>query len=154
MRFLDYAPILHISALTGERAGKVLETIDKVAAARRTRVPTPALNRFVAEVTAANPPVSPDRAHVRILYAAQVGVSPPRSSSSPTWRRRFISPTSGSSSTSSGSVSASSGRRSGFRCGGAARKAAAGRGRRGVRARPEERIGPVRTARGGNQRRK
>jgi GTP-binding protein len=77
MRFLDYAPILHISALTGERAGRVLETIDKVAAARRTRVPTPALNRFVAEVTAANPPVSPDRAHVRILYAAQVGVAPP-----------------------------------------------------------------------------
>jgi len=77
MRFLDYAPILHISALTGERAGKVLETIDKVAAARRTRVPTPALNRFVAEITAANPPVSPDRAHVRILYAAQIGVAPP-----------------------------------------------------------------------------
>ena len=36
MRFLDYAPILHISALTGERATKVLETIDKVAAARRS----------------------------------------------------------------------------------------------------------------------
>jgi len=77
MRFLDYAPILHISALTGERAGKVLETIDKVAAARRTRVPTPVLNKFVAEVTAANPPVSPGRAHVRILYAAQIGVAPP-----------------------------------------------------------------------------
>jgi len=77
MRFLDYAPILHISALTGERAGKVLETIDRVAEARRTRIPTPALNRFVAEVTAANPPVSPDRAHVRILYAAQIGVAPP-----------------------------------------------------------------------------
>ena len=29
MRFLDYAPILHISALTGERTPKVLETIDK-----------------------------------------------------------------------------------------------------------------------------
>src|SRR5713101_9594236 len=52
MRFLDYAPILHISALTGERAGKVLETIDKVAAARRTRVPTPALNTFIESVTA------------------------------------------------------------------------------------------------------
>jgi GTP-binding protein len=77
MRFLDYAPILHISALTGERAGKVLETIDKVAVARRTRIPTPALNRFVADITAANPPVSPDRAHVRILYAAQIGVAPP-----------------------------------------------------------------------------
>jgi GTPase len=77
MRFLDYAPILHISALTGERAGKVLETIDKVAAARRTRIPTPALNKFLAEVTAANPPVSPGRKHVRILYAAQIGVAPP-----------------------------------------------------------------------------
>ena len=77
MRFLDYAPILHISALTGERAGKLLETIDKVAAARRTRVPTPALNKYIEEVTAANPPVSPGRRQVRILYAAQIGVAPP-----------------------------------------------------------------------------
>jgi GTPase len=77
MRFLDYAPILHISALTGERAPKVLETIDKIADSRRKRVPTPALNKFVEAVTAANPPISPGRRHVRILYAAQVGVAPP-----------------------------------------------------------------------------
>ena len=77
MRFLDYASILHVSALTGERSGKVLETIDKVAAARRKRVPTPALNKFVEAVTAANPPVSPGRRHVRIMYAAQIGVAPP-----------------------------------------------------------------------------
>jgi GTP-binding protein len=77
MKFLDYAPILHISALTGERTPKVLETIDRVAAARRTRVPTPALNRFVQSVTAANPPISPGKRHVRIMYAAQIGVAPP-----------------------------------------------------------------------------
>ncbi len=77
MKFLDYAPVLHISALTGERAPRVLETIDRVAAARRTRVPTPLLNKFIEGVTAANPPVSPGRRHVRILYAAQVGVAPP-----------------------------------------------------------------------------
>ena len=77
MRFLDFAPILHISALTGERTTKVLETIDKVAAARRMRVPTPALNTFIERVTAANPPVSPGRKHVRIMYAAQIGVAPP-----------------------------------------------------------------------------
>jgi GTP-binding protein len=77
MRFLDFAPILHISALTGERTTKVLETIDKVAAARRVRVPTPALNKFIEQVTAANPPVSPGRKHVRIMYAAQTGVAPP-----------------------------------------------------------------------------
>jgi GTP-binding protein len=77
MKFLDYAPILHISALTGERAPRVLETIDKVAATRRKRVPTPALNKFVEAISAANPPVSPGRKHVRILYAAQIGVAPP-----------------------------------------------------------------------------
>ena len=77
MRFLDYAPILHISALTGERTTRVLETIDKVAAARRMRIPTPALNKFIESVTAANPPVSPGRKHVRIMYAAQIGVAPP-----------------------------------------------------------------------------
>jgi GTPase len=77
MRFLDYAPILHVSALTGERTGKVLETIDKIAAVRNTRVPTPALNKYVEAITAANPPVSPGRRHVRILYAAQIGVAPP-----------------------------------------------------------------------------
>lgn len=77
MKFLDYAPILHISALTGERAPKVLDTIDKIIAARRQRIPTPALNKFVESVTAANPPVSPGRKRVRILYAAQIGVAPP-----------------------------------------------------------------------------
>jgi len=76
-KFLDYAPILHISASTGERAGKVLETIDKIAEARVRRIPTPELNRFVQAVTAVHPPASPGRRHVRILYAAQTGVAPP-----------------------------------------------------------------------------
>ena len=40
-------------------------------------MPTPALNRFVEAITAANPPVSPGRRHVRIMYAAQIGVAPP-----------------------------------------------------------------------------
>jgi GTP-binding protein len=77
MRFLDYAPILHISALTGERAPKVIETLDKIALARRQRIPTPALNKWLEQITLANPPVSPGRKHVRILYAAQIGVAPP-----------------------------------------------------------------------------
>ncbi len=77
MKFVDYAAILHISALTGERASKLLETIDRVAAARRVRVPTPELNRFIGEITAAHPPVSPGRRNVRVLFAAQTGVAPP-----------------------------------------------------------------------------
>jgi hypothetical protein len=63
--------------MTGERTPKVLETIDKISHTRRMRVPTPELNKFVEAVTAANPPVSPGRTHVRILYAAQIGVAPP-----------------------------------------------------------------------------
>jgi GTPase len=77
LKFLDYAPVLHISAATGERTPKLLEWIDKVAAARRKRVSTGELNRFVAEMTATHPPASPTRRHVRIMYAAQTGVAPP-----------------------------------------------------------------------------
>jgi GTPase len=77
LKFLDYSPVLHISAATGERAIKVLETVDKVAEARTRRIPTSELNRFVAAVTAVHPPASPGRREVRILYAAQTGVAPP-----------------------------------------------------------------------------
>ena len=77
LKFLDYAPVLHVSAATGERLPRLLEAIDKVAAARQKRVPTGELNRFVAGVTAAHPPASPGRREVRILYAAQTLVAPP-----------------------------------------------------------------------------
>ena len=77
LKFLDYAPVLHISAATGEPTPRLLETIDRVAASRIARVKTPELNRFVESVTAAHPPASPGRKHVRVLYAAQTGVAPP-----------------------------------------------------------------------------
>ena len=77
LKFLDYAPVLHISALTGERAPKLLEAIDRVAAARVKRIPTGELNRFVQAVTAVHPPASPGRREVRVLYAAQTSVAPP-----------------------------------------------------------------------------
>jgi len=77
LKFLDYAPVLHISAATGERTPKLLETIDKVVAARTRRVRTAELNAFVKRVTDAHPPASPGRSHVRVLYAAQTAVAPP-----------------------------------------------------------------------------
>jgi GTPase len=77
LKFLEYAPILHISATTGERATKILEAVDKVAAARSRRVPTGELNRFVQQITAEHPPKSPGRRAVRVLYAAQIGTEPP-----------------------------------------------------------------------------
>lgn len=77
LKFLDYAPVLHISAATGERTPKLLEMIDRVAVSRSTRVKTAELNTFVRKITAAHPPASPGRTHVRVLYAAQTAVAPP-----------------------------------------------------------------------------
>ena len=77
MKFLDYAPVVHISARTGERVPKLLEMIDRVSERRRRRVPSAELNRFVRDVTAANPPVSPGRREVRVMYATQVAIAPP-----------------------------------------------------------------------------
>jgi GTPase len=77
LKFLDYASILHISALTGERTPKLLEAIDKVAESRQRRVKTTDLNKFVERVAAEHPPASPGKGHVRILYAAQTSVAPP-----------------------------------------------------------------------------
>ena len=77
LKFLDYAPVLHVSAATGERAPKLLEVIDRVAASRRTRVKTHQLNTLVERIAASHPPQSPGRRHVRILYAAQTSVAPP-----------------------------------------------------------------------------
>jgi GTP-binding protein len=77
LKFLDYAPLVHISAKSGERTPRLLELVDRVAAARKQRVPTPELNRFIEQITTAQRPVSPGHRNVRVLYAAQTGVAPP-----------------------------------------------------------------------------
>jgi GTPase len=77
LKFLEYAPVLHISAATGDRTPRLLEVIDRVSRARSRRVPTGELNRFIETVTAAHAPVSPGKKAVRVMYAAQTGVAPP-----------------------------------------------------------------------------
>ena len=77
LRFADFAPVLHVSALTGQRAPRVIERAVDVAAARAAHVGTAELNRVVARITARHRPASPGRRAVKILYAAQVGARPP-----------------------------------------------------------------------------
>jgi GTP-binding protein len=75
--FLDFAPIVSISALTGQRVGRVLELAIDVWAERRRRIPTGELNRLLAEAgDRSGPPPSKGR-QPKILYATQVGVAPP-----------------------------------------------------------------------------
>ena len=77
LKFVEYAPVIHTSALTGERTTKLLETIQQVAEVRRQRVSTGELNRLIEAVTAAHPPAGEGRRKVRILYATQTRRAPP-----------------------------------------------------------------------------
>jgi GTP-binding protein len=76
MKYLDYAPIVFISALRGQRLGTLLKTIAQVAEGRRQRVSTAEMNRFLGEVDfdrASTPAGKP----TRIYYMTQAGVAPP-----------------------------------------------------------------------------
>jgi GTP-binding protein len=75
-KFLDYAPIVFVSAKTGERTEKLFDLIDRVADARRRRISTGELNRWVSEVDL-DRGTSPAARRVKIYYVTQAGTSPP-----------------------------------------------------------------------------
>ena len=75
--FLPEAPVLFISALTGQRIHQVLEAANRVYEARSLRLPTSALNRLLREALHAHPPPRKGTRQLRIFYASQVDVDPP-----------------------------------------------------------------------------
>ncbi|MFN2114866.1 MAG: ribosome biogenesis GTPase Der [Anaerolineae bacterium] len=77
LSFLQYAPVVFISALTGQRAGKVLEAADAVEGTRSFRVPTADINRLVADLQVRHDLRRKGRP-LKIKYATQVDVAPPR----------------------------------------------------------------------------
>jgi len=76
LKFLNYAPVLFVSAATGKGTEKILPTLEEVAAERRKRIPTAEMNRFLKYVDFERASV-PARQQVKIYYMTQVGVSPP-----------------------------------------------------------------------------
>lgn len=77
LKFVSYAPILFISALTGAKVRKVVEVATQLGDQLRFRAPTPHLNRLLAQVQDAHPaPIAGGRP-LRLYYMAQVGTSPP-----------------------------------------------------------------------------
>jgi len=77
LRFLDYVPVLFISALTGKRVHNVIPTALLVQQARFRRIPTGKLNRLVQEALAHHAPPSKRGRRLKIYYASQPGVDPP-----------------------------------------------------------------------------
>ncbi len=75
-KFLDYAPVVFLSALTGERTEKLYWLIDKVAEARKRRISTGELNRWLAGVDL-DRGTSPASHKVKIYYVTQATTAPP-----------------------------------------------------------------------------
>jgi GTP-binding protein len=70
--------VITCSALRGRNVGAILPRALKLADRAAERIPTPELNRFVADVVAKTPPPARRGRRLRLLYAAQVGERPPR----------------------------------------------------------------------------
>jgi GTPase len=77
LKFLSYAPIVFVSAKTGERAAKVYSLIDQVAADRRRHIPTPELNRWLKEDVDLQRGTTPKARPIRIYYITQAKKAPP-----------------------------------------------------------------------------
>ncbi len=77
LNFIPYAPILFISAKTGQRVQKIFQMAQDIHETAHQRIPTSALNKFMREATAAHPPPSKGGKRVKFFYATQASVAPP-----------------------------------------------------------------------------
>ena len=75
--FLDFAPVVSISAKTGQRVSRVLELAVDVWGERRKRIPTPELNRLIRAASLRQAPPAGKLGPPKIFYATQVSVAPP-----------------------------------------------------------------------------
>jgi len=76
LKFLNYAPIVFISAKSGKGTEKIFPLLEQVATERRKRIPTSAMNRFIETVDFERASV-PMKSRVKILYMTQASVAPP-----------------------------------------------------------------------------
>ena len=77
LKFMQYAPILFISALTGQRTDKVLETVNAVYEQASRRITTGLLNDILADAQAALQPPATSGRRLKIYYATQQETNPP-----------------------------------------------------------------------------
>jgi GTP-binding protein len=77
LRFMDYVPVLFISAKTGQRVQQTLQVALQVRAERTRRISTADLNRLLQEATARHPPKSKAGQRLKFYYVTQPEVDPP-----------------------------------------------------------------------------
>ncbi len=77
LSFMLYAPIVFISAKTGQRIKKLFETIEMVIDNQTMRIQTGILNEILYDAMAMNQPPSDKGKRLKIFYMTQVGIKPP-----------------------------------------------------------------------------
>ena len=77
LSYLTYAPIIFISAKTGQRVNKLFELINSVASQNSMRIPTATLNQVINEAIAITQPPTDKGRRLKILYATQASTKPP-----------------------------------------------------------------------------
>jgi len=75
--FVSYAPLVFISALSGQRVVKILDLSEEVFANGGKKIPTPLLNKFLKKMNTMHPPVSRSRKKIKLKYMVQKGILPP-----------------------------------------------------------------------------
>jgi len=77
LRFMDYVPVLFVSALTHQRVSKILPLALDLAKQRKLRIPTGDLNRLLRDALTARPAFSRRGKQLKLFYATQAEVAPP-----------------------------------------------------------------------------
>jgi GTP-binding protein len=77
LKYLDYAPFLFISALTGKNVGRILPEVERLVQEREKVVPTPLLNRILQEAIETHQLPTFRGQRIKVFYGTQFGVTPP-----------------------------------------------------------------------------
>lgn len=75
--FVSYAPLVSISALTGQRVVKILDLAEEVFANGKKKISTSRLNKFLKKMNTRHPPISKNRNKIKLKYMVQKGILPP-----------------------------------------------------------------------------
>ncbi len=77
LNFVSYAPLVFISALSGQRIIRILDLSEKAFANGEKKISTYRLNKFLRKMNANRPPVSKKRRRIKLKYMVQKGILPP-----------------------------------------------------------------------------
>jgi GTP-binding protein len=77
LAFMSYAPVIFVSALTGQRVAKIFELVNLVSEQSKTRIPTGRLNNILADAQMRVQPPSDKGRRLKVYYVTQTGIEPP-----------------------------------------------------------------------------